>query len=140
MIIPYIASVMRDVFDVTPVLLKESAYGIGCTTWEVMWRIVLPFTKSGVIGGVMLGLGRALGETMAVTFVIGNTNLLSNVSLLSPGNSITSAIANEFAEAGPGLHTAALMELGLILFFITFVVLTISKLMLLRLEKGEGAK
>jgi len=140
MTIPYIASVMRDVFEVTPVLLKESAYGIGCTTWEVMWKIVLPFTKSGVIGGVMLGLGRALGETMAVTFVIGNTNLLDNVSLFSPGNSITSALANEFAEASPGLHTAALMELGLILFVITFIVLTISKIMLLRLEKGEGAK
>lgn len=138
MIIPYIASVMRDVFEVTPVLLKESAYGIGCTTWEVMWRVVLPFTKTGVIGGVMLGLGRALGETMAVTFVIGNTNLLDNISLYSPGNSITSALANEFAEAGPGLHTSALMELGLILFFITFVVLALSKLMLLRLEKGEG--
>ncbi|AKC71442.1 phosphate ABC transporter permease PstC [Pandoraea oxalativorans] len=138
MIIPYIASVMRDVFEVTPVLLKESAYGIGCTTWEVMWRVVLPFTKTGVIGGVMLGLGRALGETMAVTFVIGNTNLLDNISLYSPGNSITSALANEFAEAGPGLHTSALMELGLILFFITFVVLSLSKLMLLRLEKGEG--
>ncbi|HEV3105034.1 MAG TPA: phosphate ABC transporter permease PstC [Trinickia sp.] len=140
MIIPYIASVMRDVFEVTPVLLKESAYGIGCTTWEVMWKIVLPYTKSGVIGGIMLGLGRALGETMAVTFVIGNTNLLSNVSLFSPGNSITSALANEFAEASPGLHTAALMELGLILFVLTFIVLAISKLMLLRLEKGEGAK
>jgi phosphate transport system permease protein len=140
MIIPYIASVMRDVFEVTPVLLKESAYGIGCTTWEVMWKIVLPFTRNGVIGGVMLGLGRALGETMAVTFVIGNTNLLDNVSLFSPGNSITSALANEFAEASPGLHTSALMELGLILFIITFVVLSLSKLMLLRLEKGEGAK
>jgi phosphate transport system permease protein len=140
MIIPYIASVMRDVFEVTPVLLKESAYGIGCTTWEVMWKIVLPFTKSGVIGGVMLGLGRALGETMAVTFVIGNTNLLDNVSLFSPGNSITSALANEFAEADPGLHTSALMELGLILFVITFIVLAISKIMLLRLEKAEGAK
>ncbi|WP_346780695.1 phosphate ABC transporter permease PstC [Trinickia sp. Y13] len=140
MIIPYIASVMRDVFEVTPVLLKESAYGIGCTTWEVMWKIVLPFTKSGVIGGVMLGLGRALGETMAVTFVIGNTNLLDNVSLFSPGNSITSALANEFAEAGPGLHTSALMELGLILFVITFIVLAISKLMLLRLQKAEGTK
>jgi phosphate transport system permease protein len=140
MIIPYISSVMRDVFEVTPVLLKESAYGIGCTTWEVMWRIVLPFTKSGVIGGVMLGLGRALGETMAVTFVIGNTNLLSSPSLFSPGNSITSALANEFAEASPGLHTSALMELGLILFVITFIVLAISKLMLLRLEKGEGAR
>jgi phosphate transport system permease protein len=140
MIIPYIASVMRDVFEVTPVLLKESAYGIGCTTWEVMWRIVLPYTKTGVIGGVMLGLGRALGETMAITFVIGNTNLLDNVSLFSPGNSITSALANEFAEASPGLHTSALMELGLILFVITFIVLSISKLMLLRLEKGEGKK
>jgi phosphate transport system permease protein len=140
MIIPYIASVMRDVFEVTPVLLKESAYGVGCTTWEVMWKIVLPFTKSGVIGGVMLGLGRALGETLAVTFVIGNTNLLDNMSLFSPGNSITSALANEFGEASPGLHTAALMELGLILFVITFVVLAISKLMLQRLEKGEGEK
>ncbi|RQR54083.1 phosphate ABC transporter permease PstC [Burkholderia sp. Bp9125] len=140
MIIPYIASVMRDVFEVTPVLLKESAYGIGCTTWEVMWKIVLPYTKTGVIGGVMLGLGRALGETMAVTFVIGNTNLLDNVSLFSPGNSITSALANEFAEASPGLHTSALMELGLILFVITFIVLAISKLLLLRLEKGEGKK
>jgi phosphate transport system permease protein len=140
MIIPYIASVMRDVFEVTPVLLKESAYGIGCTTWEVMWRIVLPFTKNGVIGGVMLGLGRALGETMAVTFVIGNTNLLSSVSLFAPGNSITSALANEFAEASPGLHTSALMELGLILFVITFIVLAFSKFMLLRLEQGEGTK
>ncbi|MBU6493519.1 MAG: phosphate ABC transporter permease PstC [Burkholderiales bacterium] len=140
MIIPYIASVMRDVFEVTPVLLKESAYGIGCTTWEVMWNVVLPFTKSGVIGGVMLGLGRALGETMAVTFMIGNTNILDNASLYSPGNSITSALANEFAEAGPGLHTSALMELGLILFFITFVVLSLSKLMLLRLERIEGKK
>ncbi len=140
MIIPYIAAVMRDVFEVTPVLLKESAYGIGCTTWEVMWRIVLPFTKNGVIGGIMLGLGRALGETMAVTFVIGNTNLLSSVSLFAPGNSITSALANEFAEASPGLHTSALMELGLILFVITFIVLAFSKFMLLRLEQGEGTK
>ena len=140
MIIPYISAVMRDVFEVTPVLLKESAYGIGCTTWEVMWKIVLPFTKNGVIGGVMLGLGRALGETMAVTFVIGNTNLLDSPSLFAPGNSITSALANEFAEANPGLHTSALMELGLILFVITFVVLAISKLMLLRLEKSEGTK
>ena len=140
MIIPYIASVMRDVFEVTPVLLKESAYGVGCTTWEVMWRVVLPYTRAGVIGGVMLGLGRALGETMAVTFVIGNTNLLDHVSQFSPGNSITSALANEFAEAGAGLHTAALMELGLILFFITFVVLALSKVLLLRLAKNEGGK
>jgi phosphate transport system permease protein len=140
MIIPYIASVMRDVFEVTPVLLKESAYGIGCTTWEVMWNVVLPYTKAGVIGGIMLGLGRALGETMAVTFVIGNTNFLNDASLFSPGNSITSALANEFAEAGPGLHTSALMELGLILFLITFVVLALSKLLLLRLAKAEGGK
>jgi phosphate transport system permease protein len=140
MIIPYVAAVMRDVFEVTPVLLKESAYGIGCTTWEVMWKVVLPYTKTGVMGGVMLGLGRALGETMAVTFVIGNTNLLNNVSLFSPGNSITSALANEFGEASPGLHTSALMELGLILFVITFFVLALSKLMLLRLEKSEGGK
>jgi phosphate transport system permease protein len=139
MIIPYVASVMRDVFEVTPVLLKESAYGIGCTTWEVMWKVVLPYTKSGVVGGVMLGLGRALGETMAVTFVIGNTNLLNDVSLFSPGNSITSALANEFGESD-GLHTAALMELGLILFVITFVVLAFSKFMLMRLEKAEGGK
>ena len=140
MIIPYISAVMRDVFEITPTLLKESAYGVGCTTWEVMWNVVLPYTKAGVVGGVMLGLGRALGETMAVTFVIGNTNLLSDVSLFSPGNSITSALANEFAEAGQGLHTAALMELGLILFVITFFVLAASKLLLLRLQKGEGQK
>lgn len=140
MIIPYIASVMRDVFDVTPPLLKESAYGVGCTTWEVMWGVVLPYTKTGVIGGVMLGLGRALGETMAVTFVIGNTNYLNTASLFAPGNSITSALANEFAEADPGLHTAALMELGLILFLITMIVLIISKLLLLQLAKGEGAR
>ena len=140
MIIPYIASVMRDVFEVTPPMLKESAYGVGCTTWEVMRGVVLPYTKTGVIGGVMLGLGRALGETMAVTFVIGNTNFLSSASLFEPGNSITSALANEFAEADPGLHTAALMELGLILFAITLVVLVVSKLLLTRLAKGEGTK
>ncbi len=140
MIIPYIASVMRDVFEQTPVMMKESAYGLGCTTWEVIWNIVLPFTRNGVIGGVMLGLGRALGETMAVTFIIGNTYQLDSPSLYMPGNSITSALANEFAEAESGLHVAALMELGLILFFITFVVLAISKLMILRLAKNEGAR
>ena len=138
MIIPYIASVMRDVFEQTPVMMKESAYGIGCTTWEVIWNIVLPYTRNGVIGGVMLGLGRALGETMAVTFVIGNTYQLDSVSLFMPGNSITSALANEFAEAESGLHTSALMELGLILFVITFIVLAISKLMVMRLAKNEG--
>ncbi len=139
MIIPFIAAVMRDVFEVTPPMLKEAAYGVGSTTWEVVWRVVLPYTKSGVIGGVMLGLGRALGETMAVTFVIGNTNLLDSASLFAPGNSITSALANEFAESS-GLHTSALMELGLILFVITFVVLAASKLLLAKLQAGEGAR
>ena len=140
MIIPFIASVMRDVFEVTPPLLKESAYGLGSTTWEVMSRVVLPYTKAGVIGGIMLGLGRALGETMAVTFVIGNMNQLDSLSLFQAANSITSALANEFAEAGAGLHQAALMYLGLVLFFITFVVLSLSKLLLVRLKKNEGAK
>ncbi len=123
MIIPFIAAVMRDVFEVTPAMLKESAYGVGATTWEVVWRVVLPYTKAGVIGGIMLGLGRALGETMAVTFVIGNFNQLNSLSLFEAANSITSALANEFAEATPGLHEASLIYLGLILFFITFVVL-----------------
>jgi phosphate transport system permease protein len=140
MIIPFIASVMRDVFEVTPALLKESAYGLGATTWEVMWTVVLPYTKTGVAGGVMLGLGRALGETMAVTFVIGNMNQLDSLSVFQAANSITSALANEFAEAAEGLHQASLIYLGLILFFITFVVLTFSKLMLNRLQKAEGTK
>lgn len=139
MIIPFIASVMRDVFDVTPVLLKESAYGLGSTTWEVVSKVVLPYTKAGVIGGIMLGLGRAIGETMAVTFVIGNFNQLDSVSLFQAANSITSALANEFAEAGEGLHQAALIYLGLVLFFITFVVLSLSKLLLIQLRKSEGA-
>lgn len=140
MIIPFIASVMRDVFEVTPALLKESAYGLGSTTWEVVSKVVLPYTKAGVIGGVMLGLGRALGETMAVTFVIGNMNQLNSLSVFEAANSITSALANEFAEAGAGLHQAALMYLGLVLFFITFVVLTLSKILLQRMQKGEGTK
>ncbi len=140
MIIPFIAAVMRDVFEVTPALLKESAYGLGSTTWEVMWKVVLPYTKSGVLGGVMLGLGRALGETMAVTFVIGNMNQLNSLSIFEAANSITSALANEFAEAGEGLHQASLIYLGLVLFFITFVVLTLSKLLLGRLQKGEGSR
>lgn len=139
MVIPFIASVMRDVFEVTPPLLKESAYGLGSTTWEVIWKVVLPYTKTGVIGGIMLGLGRALGETMAVTFVIGNMNQLDSLSLFQAANSITSALANEFAEAAEGLHQASLIYLGLILFFITFVVLSISKLMLNRLRKAEGS-
>jgi phosphate transport system permease protein len=140
MIIPYIAAVMRDVFEVTPTLLKESAYGLGATTWEVVTNVVLPYTKAGVVGGIMLGLGRAIGETMAVTFVIGNFNQLDSLSLFQAANSITSALANEFAEAGEGLHQAALMYLGLVLFFITFVVLTLSKLLLAQLKKNEGAK
>ncbi len=140
MIIPFIAAVMRDVFEVTPVMLKESAYGLGSTTWEVMFKVVLPYTKTGVVGGIMLGLGRALGETMAVTFVIGNFNQLNSLSLFEAANSITSALANEFAEAGEGLHQASLIYLGLVLFFITFVVLSFSKLLLARLKKNEGAR
>ena len=137
MIIPFIASVMRDVFEVVPTLLKESAYGLGATTWEVMWKVVLPYTRIGVVGGIMLGLGRALGETMAVTFVIGNSHELSK-SLLMPGNSIASALANEFTDAYPLLYTSALIELGLILFFITFVVLSLARYMLYKLGKREG--
>lgn len=140
MIIPFIASVMRDVFEVTPAMLKESAYGLGATTWEVVFKVVLPYTKTGVVGGIMLGLGRALGETMAVTFVIGNFNQLSSLSLFEAANSITSALANEFAEAGAGLHQASLIYLGLVLFFITFVVLSLSKLLLARLKKSEGTR
>lgn len=140
MIIPFIASVMRDVFEVTPALLKESAYGLGSTTWEVVSRVVLPYTKTGVIGGIMLGLGRALGETMAVTFVIGNMNQLSSVSLFEAATSIASALANEFAEAGEGLHQASLIYLGLVLFFITFIVLSLSKLLLAQMKKSEGTR
>src|SRR6187402_119279 len=140
MIIPFIASVMRDVFEVTPPMLKESAYALGSTTWEVVFKVVLPYTKGGVIGGIMLGLGRALGETMAVTFVIGNFNQLDSLSLFAAANSITSALANEFAEAASGMHQAALIYLGLVLFFITFVVLSLSKLLLARLRKSEGTR
>ena len=138
MVIPFIASVMRDVFEVVPTLLKESAYGLGATTWEVMWHVVLPYTKIGVAGGIMLGLGRALGETMAVTFVIGNAHKLS-ASLLMPGNSISSALANEFNEAVGELYTSALVELGLILFLITFIVLSLARYMLYMLTKREGS-
>ena len=140
MIIPFIASVMRDVFEVTPPMLKESAYGLGSTTWEVVYKIVMPYTKTGVVGGIMLGLGRALGETMAVTFVIGNMNQLNSPSVFEAANSITSALANEFAEAGAGLHQASLIYLALVLFFITFVVLTISKVLLIRLKRNEGGR
>ena len=138
MVIPFIASVMRDVFDVTPPMLKESAYALGSTTWEVVWKVVLPYTKTGVVGAIMLGLGRALGETMAVTFVIGNFNQLDSLSLFQAANSITSALANEFGEAAAGLHQASLIYLGLVLFLITFIVLSISKLLLQRLKRREG--
>ena len=138
MIIPFIASVMRDVFEVVPAVLKESAYALGCTKWEVVSKVVLPYTKIGVVGGVMLGLGRALGETMAVTFVIGNANQLS-ASLFAPGNSIASTLANEFGEAAD-LHLASLLALGLILFVLTFIVLVAAKLLLLTMARREGAK
>jgi len=139
MVIPFIAAVMRDVFELVPPMLKESSYALGSTTWEVAWRVVLPFTRVGVIGGIMLGLGRALGETMAVTFVIGNAHRLSP-SLMAPGNSIASALANEFTEAVGDLYTSALVELGLILFLVTTIVLALSKLLLMQLARQEGVR
>jgi phosphate transport system permease protein len=139
MIIPFISSVMRDVFEVVPQVLKESAYGLGCTKWEVVRKIVLPYTRTGVVGGVMLGLGRALGETMAVTFVIGNANKLS-WSLFAAGNSISSTLANEFAEASTPLHVSSLFALALILFAITFIVLSAAKIMLAGMSRQEGTK
>ncbi|MGI4717177.1 MAG: phosphate ABC transporter permease subunit PstC [Janthinobacterium lividum] len=139
MIIPFIASVMRDVFEIVPTVLKESAYGLGCTKWEVVRKVVLPYTRNGVVGGVMLGLGRALGETMAVTFVIGNAHDLS-WSLFSAGNSISSTLANEFAEAASPLHVSSLFALALILFAITFIVLSAAKLMLVGMSRKEGTK
>lgn len=138
MVIPFIASMMRDVFGIVPPMLKESAYGLGSTRWEVLWKVVLPYTKTGLIGSIMLGFGRALGETMAVTFVIGNAFQLPD-SLFSPSTSISSAIANEFNEAA-GLQKAALIELGLLLFLITTVVLAISRLLILRMHKKEGKR
>ena len=130
MIVPFIAATMRDVFLTVPPMFKESAFGVGCTTWEVMWNIVLPYTRASVVGGIMLGLGRALGETMAVTFVIGNTNRI-NASIFAPGNTIASLVALEFPEADQGsLHLSALLALGFILFVISFVVLAISRLLL----------
>ena len=137
MIIPFIAATMRDVFAVVPDLLKESAYGMGATTWEVMFKIILPYTKAGVVGGVILGLGRALGETMAVTFLIGNAFNISP-SLFTSGVTITSALANQFAEADSELQLSSLLHLGLILFVITFIVLSISKLMLMRIDQKAG--
>ncbi|UCE32957.1 MAG: phosphate ABC transporter permease subunit PstC [Burkholderiales bacterium] len=138
MIIPFIASVMRDVFEIVPPVLKESAYGVGATTWEVVWNVVLPYTRVGVIGGVMLGLGRALGETMAVTFVIGNSPQIS-AALFDAGGSIASTLANEFAEAEPGLHLSSLLALGLLLFVLTFLVLAAARLMLARMARQYGS-
>ncbi len=137
MVIPFVASVMRDVFETVPAQLKESAYGVGCTTWEVVTSIVLPYTRVGVIGGIMLGLGRALGETMAVTFVIGNANRIVG-SLFAPGTSIASTLANEFGEADPGLHISSLFALGLVLFVITFIVLALSQWLIKRGVAKQG--
>ncbi len=137
MVLPFVTSISRDVFDTVPPMLKESAYGIGCTTWEVVRNIVIPYTRVGVIGGCMLGLGRALGETMAVTFVIGNAHRI-NASLLAPGTTISASIANEFTEAVGDLYTSSLIALGLILFMITFVVLAIARVMLMRLDVKAG--
>jgi phosphate transport system permease protein len=138
MILPFIAAVMRDVFEIVPPILRESAYGVGCTTWEVVRHIVLPYTQQGVIGGVMLGLGRALGETMAVTFVIGNSQRIG-ASLFSPGSSIASTLANEFGEAAD-FHLSTLFALGLLLFVITFFVLAAAKILILRTERAKGAR
>ena len=137
MVLPFITSISRDVFEAVPPVLKEAAYGLGCTTWEVARYVVLPYTRVGVIGGIMLGLGRALGETMAVTFVIGNAHRISG-SLLAPGTTISATIANEFTEAVGDLYTSALIALGLILFVITFIVLAIARLLLMRLNARVG--
>jgi phosphate transport system permease protein len=137
MVLPFITSISRDVFDAVPPVLKEAAYGIGCTTWEVVRNVVIPYARVGVIGGIMLGLGRALGETMAVTFVIGNAHRVS-ASILAPGTTISATIANEFTEAVGDLYTSALIALGLILFVITFIVLVIARYMLLRIERRIG--
>lgn len=137
MVLPFIAAVMRDVFETVPPMLRESAYGLGATTWEVVWKVVLPYTRVGVVGGIMLGLGRALGETMAVTFVIGNAHRIA-ASLLAPGTTISATLANEFTEAVGDLYLSSLVALGLVLFVITFGVLTLSKLLLLRLQSKAG--
>jgi phosphate transport system permease protein len=137
MVLPIVTSISRDVFDTVPPVLKEAAYGVGCTTWEVISSVVIPYTRIGLLGGVMLGLGRALGETMAVTFVIGNAHRIAP-SLLAPGTTISATIANEFTEAVGDLYTSSLIQLGLILFVITFIILAISRYMLMRLHMREG--
>ena len=139
MVLPFITAVMREVFLVTPTAIKEAAYGVGATQWEVVWDVVLPWSRTGVIGGIMLGLGRALGETMAVTFVVGNAHRI-NTSLLAPSTTIAASIANEFAEAVGNLYTSSLMALGLILFVITFIVIACARLLLLRLERGGNKR
>jgi phosphate transport system permease protein len=139
MIIPFMAAVMRDVFETVPPALRESAYAVGATTWEVVWKVVLPYTRVGVIGGIMLGLGRALGETMAVTFVIGNAHDI-NASLFMPGNTISSTLANEFTEAVTPIYTSSLLGLGLVLFGLTLIVLCAARLLLLRLGAREGIR
>ena len=138
MVLPFVTSITKDVFETVPAVLKESAYGIGCTTWEVVRRIVIPYTRAGIMGGVMLGLGRALGETMAVTFVIGNAHRIS-ASLFAPGTTISATIANEFTEADGELYTASLVALGLILFVLTFLILAAARYMLMRIERRSGA-
>ncbi len=138
MVLPFISSISRDVFEAVPPVLKEAAYGIGGTTWEVVRNVVIPYSRTGVIGGCMLGLGRALGETMAVTFVIGNAHRIS-ASIMAPGTTISASIANEFTEADAGLYTSSLIALGLILFVITFTVLAIARYMLMRIQRREGA-
>ncbi|MBZ9759911.1 phosphate ABC transporter permease subunit PstC [Mesorhizobium sp. CA8] len=138
MVLPFITSITKDVFDTVPAVLKESAYGIGCTTWEVTRRVTIPYTRVGIMGGVMLGLGRALGETMAVTFVIGNAHRIS-ASLFAPGTTISATIANEFTEADGNLYTSSLVSLGLILFIITFIILAVARYMLLRIDSRTGA-
>ncbi len=139
MIVPFMAAVMRDVFETVPASLRESAYALGCTTWEVVWRVILPYTRVGVIGGIMLGLGRALGETMAVTFVIGNAHDM-HLSLFMPGNTISSTLANEFTEATTTLYTSSLLALGLVLFVLTLIVLIAARLMLMKLRGREGER
>jgi phosphate transport system permease protein len=138
MVIPFISSVMRDVFSLVPPPLREAAFGVGATRWEVVWGVVVPYTRTAVVGGIFLGLGRALGETMAVTFVLGNAHQLS-ISLMEPGNSIAAAIANEFTEADSEIYLSSLIALGFVLFVVTFIVLAIAKLMLMRLSRKEGA-
>jgi phosphate transport system permease protein len=137
MVLPFITSITNDVFNTVPSVLKESAYGIGCTTWEVTRKVVIPYTRTGIMGGVMLGLGRALGETMAVTFVIGNAHRIS-ASLFAPATTISATIANEFTEADGDLYTSSLIALGLILFLLTFVILALARLMLIRIEQKQG--